>query len=176
MTAAVGTELGGEQSRRARPGPLIAHVVTTFIGAGFFLGSFRYDLYRAEEQIGPAFLPRYASVLLVVLGLLLVVQEIRGRSELSGDSGVEEARSITRPMIIKLLTVFGLITGALLLVPLLGLILSLMLLVSVLTIGVERMPAVPSLLITAAAGAVAYLVFIVTLRVPLPMGVLEGIL
>lgn len=132
MTAAVGTELGVEQSRRARPGPLIAHVVTTFIGAGFFLGSFRYDLYRAEEQIGPAFLPRYASVLLVVLGLLLV--------------------------------------------PLLGLILSLMLLVSVLTIGVERMPAVPSLLITAAAGAVAYLVFIVTLRVPLPMGVLEGIL
>lgn len=60
--------------------------------------------------------------------------------------------------------------------PLLGLILSLMLLVSALTIGVERMPAVPSLLITAAAGAVAYLVFIVTLRVPLPMGVLEGIL
>lgn len=169
MTAAVGTELGVEQSRRARPGPLIAHVVTTFIGAGFFLGSFRYDLYRAEEQIGPAFLPRYASV-------LLVVQEIRGRSELSGDSGVEEARSITRPMIIKLVTVFGLITGALLLVPLLGLILSLMLLVAALTIGVEKMPAVPSLLITAAAGAVAYLVFIVTLRVPLPMGVLEGIL
>ncbi len=171
MTAAIGSERG----RRARPGALIAHAVTTLIGAGFFFGSFQYDLYRAEEQIGPAFLPRYASVLLVILGLLLVIQEIRGRSELSGDSGVDEARVITRPMVIKLLTVFGLITVALLLVPFLGLILSLMLLIPALAIGVEKMPVVPSLLFAAGAGIVAYLVFIVSLQVPLPMGVLEGI-
>lgn len=170
------TTATSEQTRRARPGALIAHAVTTLIGAGFFIGSFQYDLYRAEDQIGPAFLPRFASVLLLILGLLLVIQEIRGRSDLSGDSGVDEARAITRPMVIKLLTVFGLITVALLLVPLLGLILSLMVLIPALAIGVEKMPVMPSLLLAAGAGLTAYLVFVVSLQVPVPMGIFEGIL
>ncbi|HIX00454.1 MAG TPA: tripartite tricarboxylate transporter TctB family protein [Candidatus Nesterenkonia stercoripullorum] len=160
---------------RRRSGVLIAYAVLTLLGFGFFLGSLQYEMYSADGQVGPAYLPRYASILLVVLGLLLVMQELRGRSRLAGDSGVEdEAAPLSRRTVIKLLVVFGLITIALLLVPVLGLILSLLLLIPALSIGVERMPVVTSLLVTVGAAVLAYILFIVVLQVPLPMGVFEG--
>lgn len=162
--------------KRRRSGVLITYAVLTLLGLGFFLGSLQYEMSTGEHQAGPAYLPRYASILLVILGALLVMQELRGRSLLAGDSGVEDdAPPLSRATAIKLLAVFGLITVALLLVPVLGLIVSLLLLIPALSIGVERMPVVTSLIVTAGAGVLAYVLFIVVLQVPLPMGVFEGI-
>ncbi len=161
---------------RRRSGVLISYAVLTLLGFGFFLGSLQYEMYSSDGQVGPAYLPRYASLLLVVLGLLLVMQELRGRSRLAGDPGIEDdAPPLGRRTAIKLLVVFGLITVALLLVPVLGLILSLVLLIPALSIGVERMPVVTSLIVTVCAAVLAYVLFIVVLQVPLPMGVFEGV-
>ncbi len=167
---------GAESQSRRRPGVLISYAVLTLLGFGFFVGSLQYEMATAGAQVGPAYLPRYASILLVILGLLLVMQELRGRSRLAGDSGIEDdAPPLGRRTVIKLLGVFGMITVALLLVPVLGLILSLVLLIPALSIGVERMPVVTSLIVTVCAAVLAYVLFIVVLQVPLPMGVFEGV-
>lgn len=166
-----------ETPSRVRPGVITAYSVITVLGAGFFFGSLNLNMYRGEDQVGPAYLPRYAAILLIILGVLLLVQELRGRSVMAGDSGIEEdAAPLTRKTVLKLLTVFGLIIAALLLVPIIGLIGSLVLLIPALTMGVERMPVIPSLVVTAAAAVVAYVIFIVVLRVPLPLGIFEGVL
>ena len=167
---------GAESQSRRRPGVLISYAVLTLLGFGFFVGSLQYEMATAGGQVGPAYLPRYASILLVILGLLLVMQELRGRSRLAGDSGIEDdAPPLGRRTVIKLLGVFGMITVALLLVPVLGLILSLVLLIPALSIGVERMPVMTSLIVTVCAAVLAYVLFIVVLQVPLPMGVFEGV-
>ena len=69
---------------------------------------------------------------------------------------------------------FGLIILAVLLVPVVGLIPPLVALVAALTIGVERKPLVPSLILTVGAALVAWGLFVAVLRVPVPMGVFEG--
>lgn len=166
-----------EEQTQARTNVLVAYATLTFIGVAFFWGSFGYDFLQEGEQVGPAYLPRYASALLIVLGVLLVIQELRGRSRLGGDSGAdEEASRLTPQTLRKLLTVFVLIAGALAVVPFVGLILALVVLVAILTLVVERMPVIPSLAITAGAAVGSYVIFIVFLSVPLPMGPLEGIL
>ena len=83
---------------------------------------------------------------------------------------------MTRRTAIKIVAVLGLTTLAVVAVPLLGLLVPLVLLVPILMIGVERMPVAWSLLITAGAAVVSYVLFIVVLRLPIPMGVFEGIL
>lgn len=163
-------------ARRARRSVLASYAVVAVVGLAFFLGSFQYDFYRNVDQVGPGFLPRITGALVTVLGLALMAQELRVGSHLAGDSGVlEDSKKMSRATVVKLLTVFGLITLALLLVPVLGLIVSLVLLVPALTIWVERMPVKQSLILTVAAGVVAYLLFVVALRIPVPMGVFEGV-
>lgn len=172
------SDTGQEQrDSKTRRGILIAYAVITLIGAAFFVGSFEYSLYRGENQVGPAVLPRYVSGLLVFLGVLLVIQEVRVGSRLAGDSGIEtETSSLTPKTIRKLLIVFGVMILTLILVPLLGLLPSLVLLIPLLTIWVERMPVMTSLIVTLVAAMAAYLIFIVFLRVPMPWGALEGVL
>ncbi|MGI6878537.1 tripartite tricarboxylate transporter TctB family protein [Microbacterium sp. gxy059] len=164
--------------RRVRRGVVAAYGVIALIGAAFFALSFEYDFFRYGDQVGPGFLPRVAGMLALLLGIALIVQEIRTGSVLLGDSGVEEDgdTGMSRASMIKLLTVFGLIILAVLLVPVLGLIPPLVLLVGTLTIVIERMPILPSILVAALAAAIAYALFVLVLRVPIPMGVFEGIL
>lgn len=164
--------------RRVRRGVVAAYGVIALIGAAFFALSFEYDFFRYGDQVGPGFLPRVAGMLALLLGIALIVQEIRTGSVLLGDSGVEEDgdTGMSRASMIKLLTVFGLIILAVLLVPVLGLIPPLVLLVGTLTIAIERMPILPSILVAALAAAIAYALFVLVLRVPIPMGVFEGIL
>lgn len=173
MTAVPATE----EKRRTRVGVLISYGILAVIGAAFFALSFQYDFSTARGTVGPAFLPRIVGGLTAVLGLGLVVQELRTGSVLLGDSGAAEAESkLSRPTLIKLVSVFGLMTVALLSVPLLGLILPLTLLVFVVTVFVERMPLITSIIVTISAAVVAYVLFVVILRFPIPMGILEGIL
>ena len=159
----------------ARRAVIIAYGVIALIGALFFALSFQYDFHRYEDQVGPGSLPRIAGAVVLVLGIALMIQEARTGSVLLGDSGVEEEQSegMSRKTVIKLLTVFGIIILAVLLVPVLGLIPPLVLLVAALTIFVERMPVLPSLAVTDGAAVVAYALFVMVLRVPIPMGVFE---
>jgi hypothetical protein len=161
---------------RARTGVLIAYGVLALIGASFFAFSFQFDFTNSRGLVGPGMLPRVAGLFLAVLGMLLIVQEVVKGSTLAGDAGVaSEFSKPNRETARKLVTVFGLITVTLLLVPLLGLIVALTLLVLVLTLFVERMPRIPSIIITVSAGVVAYFLFVVMLQFRLPLGILEGI-
>lgn len=167
-----------EARASARRSVLIAYGVITLVGAFFFSFSFQYDFFRGDSgQVGAGFLPRVVSVLVMVLGLALMRQELRGGSRLTGDSGVaEEEQALDSRTARKLAVVFGLMTLALLLVPVLGLVLPLVALVLALTVGVERAPLLPSLAVTVGAAVIGYVLFVTVLNIPLPMGVLEGVL
>lgn len=165
--------------RRVRRGVLIAYGVIALIGAFFFAFSLQYDFYRYEDQVGPGFMPRVVGMIVLLLGVALIMQEIRTGSVLKGDSGVDDEQGedgLSRKTVIKLLSVFGLIILTVILVPVLGLIPPLVLLVAALTIAIERMPIIPSIIVSAGAAALAYVLFVMVLRVPVPMGVFEGIL
>ena len=166
-----------EQTRRARVGVLIAYGLLALIGSGFFALSFQYAFTTGAGTVGPAFLPRVVGALTAVLGISLAIQEVRVGSVLLGDSGLaEDDTRLSRETLFKLVSVFGLMTTALLLVPVLGLILPLTLLVLVVTVFLEKMPVLPSIAVTVTAAVVAYVLFVVVLRFPIPMGILEGIL
>ncbi len=163
--------------RRVRRNVLVAYGVLGVLGAAFFALSFQYDFSVRDGLVGPGFLPRIAGGALAVIGILLVLQEVRTGSVLAGDSGSDEAADkLNRRTVIKLVSVFAGITLALLLTPVVGLLPAFTLLVLVLMILVERMPVVPSLIIGVTAGIVAHLLFGVVLQVPLPLGVFEGVL
>lgn len=159
-----------------RWGILVAYIVIAAVGAAFFIGSFQYSYYRTDIQVGPGYLPRYAGALLMVLGLLLVIQAVQARKDSAPTLSSKGLQAFNTSEMRKLALVFTCIVISLLLVPVLGLIVALGLLVATLTIVVERMPAIPSALFSAGAAVVAYVVFIVVLRVPLPMGIFEGII
>lgn len=166
-----------EEKRRTRVSVMIAYGILALIGAGFFALSFQYAFTTAAGTVGPAFLPRIVGALTAVLGIALAVQEVRVGSVLLGDSGsAEDGSRLSRGTLVKLVSVFGLMTLALLLVPVLGLILPLTLLVLVVTVFLERMPVLPSIIVTISAAVVAYVLFVVILQFPIPMGILEGIL
>lgn len=168
-------------STQAQTGPrravVIAYGALTAIGAAFFALSFNYPWSSSDGSIGAATLPRTASALLILLGLLLVRQELRGGSIREGDGLVaedaahtpEEVRALRR----KLITVFAAMVVTALLVPFLGLLLALAVLTLFLTAVVEKQPLVRSLLVAAGTFVVAYLIFVVLLQVPLPFGLLD---
>lgn len=173
------------RQRRARRAVMISYGVIVVVGAVFFALSFQYDFYRYEDQVGPGFLPRVVGAIVLLLGVALIVQEVRVGSVLEGDSGSDEhaggeegeqTSAMSVKSLVKLLTVFGLIIVAALLVPVLGLVPPLVLLVVALTIFVERMPIVPSLCISVGAAVIAYVLFVLVLQVPVPMGVFEGVI
>ncbi|WP_010203975.1 tripartite tricarboxylate transporter TctB family protein [Salinibacterium sp. PAMC 21357] len=166
-----------EPKPRARIEVLVAYSVLALVGAAFFAFSFQFDFTNSRGLVGPGLLPRVSGLILVILSVLLILQEALRGSLLVGDSGVAaDSAKPSRKTVRKLATVFGLITVTLLVVPFLGLIVSLTILVFVLTMFVERMPRIPSIIITVSAGVVAYLLFVVALQFRLPMGILEGIL
>lgn len=162
--------------RQARRNVLVAYGVIALFGAAGFALSFQYEFFRYGNQVGPGFLPRVVAAIVVILGLALMLQEIRVGSVLRGDSGVDDEASEQQTSTRKLVVVFGLIILAVLLVPVLGLVPPLVALVAALTIGVERKPLIPSLILTASAALVAWGLFVAVLRVPVPMGLFEGVL
>jgi len=166
----------GSDVRQARRSVLVSYGVITVLGAAGFALSFQYDFFRYGDQVGPGFLPRIVAAIIVLLGLALMVQEVRVGSILRGDSGVDDESAEQRTSPRKLVVVFGLIILAVLVTPVLGLIPPLVALVAALTLGVERKPLVPSLMLTAGAALVAWGLFVAVLRVPVPMGLFEGVL
>jgi len=162
--------------RQARPSVLMSYGVIAFFGAVGFALSFQYEFFRYGNQVGPGFLPRVGAAIVVILGLALMLQEIRVGSVLRGDSGVDDESGERPTSARKLVVVFGLIILAVLLVPVLGLVPPLVALVASLTIGVERKPLVTSLILTAGAALLAWGLFVAVLRVPVPMGLFEGVL
>lgn len=169
---------GAQQTRRIRRGVLISYGVIALIGVLAFALSFEYEFFRYGDQVGPGYLPRIVGVIVAVLGIALMIQEVRVGSVLLGDSGVADGNgaAVSRATAVRLVTVFGLIILAVASVPLLGLIPPLVLLVFALAVLIERKPLIPSLVVTALAAGIAWGLFIQVLRIPIPLGIFEGVL
>lgn len=162
---------------RGRRPVLAGRVVLAGVGAVFFLGSFAYDWTTADGTVGPAVLPRTAGLLLVLVGLALVGQELR-----SGAASDDEAVGVVEPdgerpdparTRRKLLVVLAAMLAAALLVPITGLLATLSLLTLFLCVVVERQPLLRSVGVAAGVGVLGHLIFVVLLRVPLPLGVFD---
>ncbi|MBK1783293.1 tripartite tricarboxylate transporter TctB family protein [Prauserella cavernicola] len=155
----------------------LAYGVIAALGAAFCVGSFAYDWSNEDGSIGSAVLPRVTGLLLLLVGLWLVRQELRGGSVREGDGLVvadedhspDEARHIRR----KLVTVVATMVVTALVIPILGLLLSLTLMTLFLTAVVEKQSLLRSLLVSAMTFGVSYLIFVALLRIPLPLGLLD---
>lgn len=167
-----------EGKRLVRKDVLITYVILLVIGLLFFLVSFSYEYYRGAQmgRVGPGYLPRFSGALLALLSIGLLLQEVRKGSTLAGDSGVDEKSALTGETTRKIIYILAVITGALLLTPYLGLIVSMVLTVPILTIFVEKMKLLPSLLLSLGVAVIGYTLFVYLLNIPMPMGIFEGIL
>lgn len=145
----------------------------TIIGIAAFTMSWQYPL-MSGHQMGPGMVPLIASAGLTVLGVLLLVDEIRRGSILEGD-GAGAAEIEQTPEQLKAthrkLVLVGLITlAACLLFPLLGLLPALCVAIFALSAFVEKMPKALSAIIAAAAFGVMYVIFVAVLHVDMPFG------
>ena len=177
MSAPSLTRPPGAQGPRPGPsGQTVATGVVGLVGLLFFVLSFAYDWTLEDGSIGPAALPRTASALLVLVSALRLLTEARRRPAATppgapapGAPVVEEVPDARR----KLLLVCGTVLVTALLIPYAGLLLSLGLMTLFLAAVVERQPFLRSLLVAAATLGVSYLVFVVLLKIPLPLGLLD---
>ncbi|WP_435110432.1 tripartite tricarboxylate transporter TctB family protein [Nocardiopsis synnemataformans] len=167
-----------DRAPRSRPPVLVAYSVFAGLGLLFLLGSLGYPWTNPEDgTVGPGALPRTAGLLLLVTGLALLWQEMRGGTLLEGDGHVEEETEHTaeekRATTRKLLVVSAGLVVTAALIPFLGMLPALALLTLFLTVWVERLRW--PVAVTASAGVlvVCYLLFVVLLRVPLPLGLLD---
>ena len=128
--------------------------------AGAALG---YGVTKEGGQVGPGFLPVVAGVLLAVLSGIALAKSVKepGRPD-----------DVDRGKVRTLWTVFGMLLGALLLVPVAGFLVAFAALVLAISAFVEKRPVLPSLGVAVAASVVIYAVFVLFLDVPLPGGVL----
>lgn len=176
--ATPGTPNGAAPATRGRRPVLVAYAVLAVLGAVFFLGSLNYPWTNPEDAtIGAAALPRVAGLLLALIGICLMIQEQRTGSVLEGDGHIteeaehtpQEARTIRR----KLIVVTAVMVVTALLIPVLGMLPALALMTLFLTAFVERLTWPTALATAVGVLAVAYLLFIVVLRVPLPLGLFD---
>lgn len=147
--------------------------VLTLLGVGVAWASVGFGLTLDNGQVGPGLLPAVSGALLAVLGMALLLRTRRTpAAEPAGDNGVDIHGRTPEARIRQLRIVFGLLLATIVAVNVLGFLIAFGLFVLVVSTWVERRKLLPSLVMTVAACAVIYAVFVVFLRVPLPPGLL----
>lgn len=154
---------------------LVGSVVLVALGLAFAGGSVQYGIYAEGGRLGPGFMPFVAGSLLVVFGATVGVEALlrrrRGVATSSASmpppdrEGGQDGR--TRHSVPLL---FGLTLAAVALIPVLGFLLAFGLLVFALVVFVERFEAMVGLGMGVGAVFLAWLVFALFLRIPLPAG------
>lgn len=180
-------------TRRAN---LAASAALALLGAAFLAGGIGYGVFIDGGLVGPGFLPAAAGMALLVLALVDLVQHVL---RIEGTDAVDDAlyeglvedRPLTTDMLQtapdadifgrdqrartrQLIMVVVALIVAVALVPLIGLLVSLGLLMAFAAIVVERRSVVVSLIVTAVTVGFLYLVFVIVLGIPVPVGVLGG--
>ena len=167
------------------------------LGASAVAGGFGYGALLEEGRIGPGFLPILAGATVAVCAALDVVFRLRKRraepvaQTVPGHPADDTATAVpladgevtavpasdldifgrTQQQRNRMLViVIAMTVATLVLVPLLGFLLSFGLLLIAISVLVEKRKLVPSVLVTVVALAVAYGIFAIVLRVPLPVG------
>ncbi|BBG01769.1 MULTISPECIES: tripartite tricarboxylate transporter TctB family protein [Pseudonocardia] len=182
--------------QRSRPtrSDLVGTALLAALGAAATVLGYGYGMFDDDGHIGAGFLPTVTGAFILVAALAEIarmylaappaetgslldgVDRIEQRAARATAAAHEEQRDTfgrtARQRGRAILAVFGILIGALLLVPVIGLLLSLGAMVLAITLGVERKPVVPAVLTTVAVVGAAYLIFVVALGVPTPTGAL----
>lgn len=169
--------------------------ILAVIGAGAVLAALGYGMFSDDGRIGAGFLPVVAGGLVTVLAVVDIIGRLRRRTRphhdaelaldtesiesLALDHELEPAASdvdifgrTQKQRNTMLLAVAGILLVTVLLVGVVGFILAFGLMLFVIAVVIEKRKALPSLIVTVIALGVAWLVFGVLLRVPLPQGLI----
>jgi putative tricarboxylic transport membrane protein len=165
--------------RRALTGERLFAALFVGVGILAFVEGLGYGFIRSDGIIGPGFIPIIAGLLLTAMGVGIIVQTFTGGEslgvlgELERDVGIDTDATLTgtEGNERSALLVFIGCGLALVLSNWFGLILSLSLLVFAILLIVERQPWWKSLIIAAAMGAGAWVIFVHFLEVPLGFGI-----
>jgi putative tricarboxylic transport membrane protein len=174
----------------ARAG-ILSSAVLAVIGIAAVVGGLGYGVVQEDGLIGPGFLPTMAGGLVAVFAIGDVIGRLRPRTTISQtelilgadaqETLAEEAAAESDIDIFgrdqkqrtrMLVVVMGILIATLLLVQVLGFLISFALMLIAIAVFVEKRRWVPALVVTAAAIAVTYALFVVLLRVPLPQGLI----
>jgi hypothetical protein len=167
------------------------------LGASAVAGGLGYGALLEEGRIGPGFLPILAGATVAVCAVLDLVSRVRklrtapaaagvpghpaddtstavpradGEVTAAPESDVDIFGRTQKQRNWMLVVVIAMTIATLVLVPFLGFLLSFGLLLIAVSVLVEKRKLLPSVLVTVVALAVAYGIFAVVLRVPLPVG------
>lgn len=170
-----GNEVPEPARERARKPVLYMFGAIIVVGLVGFTMSFAYPFFLGQ-QIGPAMLPAVASGGMILVGALLLADELRSGSILEGDGAVavaeqEQTKAELKATHHKLIMVGILTPIAVLLFPILGILPSLVILAFVLSAFVEKMPIMISAIIAICTFIVFYALFVMMLNVSLPFGI-----
>lgn len=161
------------QGRAAPSGEVVVYAVLTVVGVAVAVMAFGYGILVQGNRIGPGFLPLAGGALLAVLGAVLTVKSMRHPSAAAAKADGEDVDVLgrTRQQRMRILwKVFGLLTATVVLVLVVGFIIAFGLLVLVVSLWVERRRLLPSLVVSAAACAFVYVIFVWFMQIPLPTG------
>ncbi|GAA2355398.1 hypothetical protein GCM10010404_04590 [Nonomuraea africana] len=160
---------------RRRQGEAAVWAGLTLLAAAMATGALGYGITKEGGQIGPGFLPFVAGVLLAVLAGTALAETLRHTEpeEAAPARTESDEQGRTEPQRVRILwTVFAMLLGALLLVPVTGFLVAFGLLVFAVSAFVERRRPVPALTVSAVAVLAIYAIFVLFLGVPLPGGLL----
>lgn len=162
---------------REKAPDLIGAVLLVALGAAFAVGAASgFPLMGEGGRIGSGFMPFVAGVLLVVFaamagGEVLLRRRPEGAGEVENEPGGESDEEEGSRY--KVAVVFGLTLLAVLLIPVLGFLVSFGLLVFTLVRFVERGGWLLGAGMGVGAAVITWLVFVLFLQIPLPMGIFE---
>ncbi|WP_177216757.1 tripartite tricarboxylate transporter TctB family protein [Mycetocola miduiensis] len=182
----------------ARPANLTVVAALALLGAGAVLGAIELGVLDSSGHIAAGFMPFVAGGAMLVLALIDLVHQARhvpgarAVDDLLFEQLIDGRPDTTDQLqVVSDIDIFGrdqrarnrqlakIIVALVLcvaLIPLLGLLASLGLLMAFAAIAVEHRSVVLSLVITAVTLAALYLIFAVLLSIPLPGGILGGLL
>ncbi|WP_166876564.1 MULTISPECIES: tripartite tricarboxylate transporter TctB family protein [unclassified Salinibacterium] len=185
------------ESARLKVAGIAFTAVLAAVGVAAVIGGIGYGAFGEEGRIGPGFLPVLAGGLVAAFAVIDIIGRLLERRQhnydaelaldteaidaLQAEVDTEKATDVDifgrtqKQRNRMLVAVTGILIVALLLVNVIGFLLAFGLMLFVIAVVIEKRKMLSSLIVTVAALAVAWLVFGVLLRVPLPQGLL-GIL
>ncbi len=166
-------------ARRILP-DIVGTILLVAIGAAFAVGGSGYGVFAAGGRIGPGFMPFMTGILVAAFGAMVGLEAIRRPRHPEGDAPetlaaiaaaetADESESSTKTVAI----VFAMTLAAILLTTFAGFLPSFGLLVFALVRFVEKGSIISAAALGVGSAAAAWLVFVLFLQIPLPMGVFE---
>jgi putative tricarboxylic transport membrane protein len=148
-----------------RKADLVTSALLLACSLAFSAGALKYYDYWGEGGPGPAFLPFWLGLVMALLGLAMLVRNLKDKNP--GEAWLPEGKARRR-----VLAVIGITILFVALLKVLGMVLASVLYLAVLMRYLERTPWPLTAAVSLGAAGVNWLVFAYWLKVPFPEGML----